>query len=82
MKVLIVALSQIVPRNTLAELDPAVVRIEVFLKRRCECFYGALLLARIANHGYNGIHIGDRVSTIPAFSMGKYGVYGEKGGPF
>jgi len=25
----------------------------------------------------NGIQIGDRVSTIPAFSMGKYGVYGE-----
>ncbi len=23
------------------------------------------------------IHIGDRVSTIPSFSMGKYGVYGE-----
>ncbi len=23
------------------------------------------------------VHIGDRVSTIPAFSMGKYGVYGE-----
>lgn len=28
--------------------------------------------------GVNGIHVGDRVSTIPAtFSMGKYGVYGE-----
>ena len=23
------------------------------------------------------IHVGDRVSTIPAFSMGTYGVYGE-----
>jgi len=27
--------------------------------------------------GAGDIHIGDRVSTIPAFSMGKYGVYGE-----
>jgi len=27
--------------------------------------------------GTNGIQLGDRVSTIPAFSMGKYGVYGE-----
>ena len=27
--------------------------------------------------GTSDIHIGDRVSTIPAFSMGKYGVYGE-----
>ncbi len=27
--------------------------------------------------GTSGIQIGDRVSTIPAFSMGKYGVYGE-----
>ncbi len=25
----------------------------------------------------NGVQIGDRVSTIPGFSMGKYGVYGE-----
>ena len=27
--------------------------------------------------GTSDVHIGDRVSTIPAFSMGKYGVYGE-----
>jgi NADPH:quinone reductase len=27
--------------------------------------------------GTSGIQVGDRVSTIPAFSMGKYGVYGE-----
>ena len=27
--------------------------------------------------GTSGIQIGDRVSTIPSFSMGKYGVYGE-----
>ena len=27
--------------------------------------------------GVNGFQIGDRVSTIPAFSMTKYGVYGE-----
>ena len=27
--------------------------------------------------GVSGIKIGDLVSTIPAFSMGKYGVYGE-----
>jgi len=27
--------------------------------------------------GVSGIEIGDRVSTIPAFSMGTYGVYGE-----
>ncbi len=25
----------------------------------------------------SGVQIGDRVSTIPGFSMGKYGVYGE-----
>lgn len=27
--------------------------------------------------GVNDIQLGDRVSTIPSFSMGKYGVYGE-----
>ena len=27
--------------------------------------------------GISGIKIGDRVSTIPAFSIGQYGVYGE-----
>ena len=27
--------------------------------------------------GVTDIKIGDRVSTIPAFSMGKYGIYGE-----
>ena len=27
--------------------------------------------------GVDGLSIGDRVSTIPAFSMGQYGVYGE-----
>jgi len=30
--------------------------------------------------GVTDIKIGDRVSTIPAFSMGKYGVYGESAG--
>ena len=27
--------------------------------------------------GVSGVEIGDRVSTIPGFNMGKYGVYGE-----
>jgi NADPH:quinone reductase-like Zn-dependent oxidoreductase len=27
--------------------------------------------------GVDGVRIGDRVSTIPSFSMGRYGVYGE-----
>ena len=27
--------------------------------------------------GVTGLKVGDRVSTIPSFSMGKYGVYGE-----
>jgi NADPH:quinone reductase-like Zn-dependent oxidoreductase len=27
--------------------------------------------------GVSGLQVGDRVSTIPSFSMGKYGVYGE-----
>jgi NADPH:quinone reductase-like Zn-dependent oxidoreductase len=27
--------------------------------------------------GVSGLKVGDRVSTIPSFSMGKYGVYGE-----
>jgi len=27
--------------------------------------------------GVTGLQVGDRVSTIPAFSVGKYGVYGE-----
>jgi NADPH:quinone reductase-like Zn-dependent oxidoreductase len=27
--------------------------------------------------GVTGLRVGDRVSTIPAFSVGKYGVYGE-----
>ena len=27
--------------------------------------------------GVSGVHKGDRVSTIPAFGMGEYGVYGE-----
>jgi NADPH:quinone reductase-like Zn-dependent oxidoreductase len=27
--------------------------------------------------GVSGLHVGDRVSTIPSFSMGTYGVYGE-----
>ncbi len=27
--------------------------------------------------GVSGVHVGDRVSTIPSFSMGRYGVYGE-----
>jgi NADPH:quinone reductase-like Zn-dependent oxidoreductase len=27
--------------------------------------------------GVSGLHVGERVSTIPSFSMGTYGVYGE-----
>ena len=27
--------------------------------------------------GVEGLTIGERVSTIPSFSMGRYGVYGE-----
>jgi len=27
--------------------------------------------------GVNSVHVGDRVSTIPSFSMGRYGVYGD-----
>ncbi len=27
--------------------------------------------------GAHGVHIGDRISTVPSFAIGKYGVYGE-----
>ncbi len=39
--------------------------------------YEAAGIVDAAGPGTKDIHIGDRVSTIPAFSMGKYGVYGE-----
>ena len=39
--------------------------------------YEAAGIVDAAGPGTNDIQIGDRVSTIPAFSMGKYGVYGE-----
>jgi NADPH:quinone reductase-like Zn-dependent oxidoreductase len=39
--------------------------------------YEAAGIVDAVGPGTSGIHIGDRVSTIPAFSMGKYGVYGE-----
>jgi len=39
--------------------------------------YEAAGIVDAVGPGTSGIHIGDRVSTIPAFSMGEYGVYGE-----
>ena len=39
--------------------------------------YEAAGIVDAVGPGTSGIHIGDRVSTIPAFSMSKYGVYGE-----
>jgi NADPH:quinone reductase-like Zn-dependent oxidoreductase len=39
--------------------------------------YEAAGIVDAVGPGTSGIHIGERVSTIPAFSMGKYGVYGE-----
>ncbi len=39
--------------------------------------YEAAGIVDAVGPGTSGIHIGDRVSTIPAFSMGKYGIYGE-----
>jgi len=39
--------------------------------------YEAAGIVDAVGPGISDIHIGDRVSTIPAFSMGKYGVYGE-----
>ncbi len=39
--------------------------------------YEAAGIVDAIGSGSGDIQIGDRVSTIPAFSMGKYGVYGE-----
>jgi NADPH:quinone reductase-like Zn-dependent oxidoreductase len=39
--------------------------------------YEAAGIVDAVGPGNGGTHIGDRVSTIPAFSMGEYGVYGE-----
>ena len=38
--------------------------------------YEAAGIVDAVGPGISGIHIGDRVSTIPSFSMGQYGVYG------
>jgi len=39
--------------------------------------YEAVGIVDAVGSGVNAFQIGDRVSTIPSFSMGKYGVYGE-----
>ena len=39
--------------------------------------YEAAGIVEAVGPGTSDIQIGDRVSTIPAFSMGRYGVYGE-----
>jgi len=39
--------------------------------------YEAAGIVDAVGPGNGDIHVGDRVSTIPAFSMGEYGVYGE-----
>ena len=39
--------------------------------------YEAAGIVDAVGPGTRGIQIGDRVSTIPSFSIGKYGVYGE-----
>ncbi|MCZ6450442.1 MAG: zinc-dependent alcohol dehydrogenase family protein [Deltaproteobacteria bacterium] len=39
--------------------------------------YEAAGIVNAVGPGTSGIQIGDRVSTVPGFSMGKYGVYGE-----
>ena len=39
--------------------------------------YEAAGIVDAVGPGTKGIQIGDRVSTIPSFSIGKYGVYGE-----
>ncbi len=39
--------------------------------------YEAAGLVDAVGPGASDVHVGDRVSTIPAFSMGKHGVYGE-----
>lgn len=39
--------------------------------------YEAAGIVDAVGSGVSDVKVGDRVSTIPAFSMGKYGVYGE-----
>ncbi|MCG8050471.1 MAG: zinc-dependent alcohol dehydrogenase family protein [Candidatus Thiodiazotropha endolucinida] len=43
----------------------------------CRLGYEASGVVDAIGEGVSGFSIGDRVSTIPAFSQGKYGVYGE-----
>jgi NADPH:quinone reductase-like Zn-dependent oxidoreductase len=40
--------------------------------------YEAAGIVDAVGPGVSGVRIGERVSTIPAFSMGRYGVYGER----
>ena len=39
--------------------------------------YEAVGIVDAVGPGTDRFHVGDRVSTIPSFSMGQYGVYGE-----
>ncbi|MGA2403506.1 MAG: alcohol dehydrogenase catalytic domain-containing protein, partial [Syntrophobacteraceae bacterium] len=39
--------------------------------------YEAAGIVDAVGPGASGIQVGDRVSTIPSFNMGTYGVYGE-----
>ncbi len=39
--------------------------------------YEAAGIVDVVGPGASDVHVGDRVSTIPAFSMGEHGVYGE-----
>jgi NADPH:quinone reductase-like Zn-dependent oxidoreductase len=43
----------------------------------CRLGYEASGIVEAIGEGVSGFAIGDRVSTIPAFSQGRYGVYGE-----
>lgn len=43
----------------------------------CRLGYEASGIVDAIGEGVSGFSIGDRVSTIPSFSQGKYGVYGE-----
>ncbi|WP_126457058.1 zinc-dependent alcohol dehydrogenase family protein [Sulfuriflexus mobilis] len=43
----------------------------------CRLGYEASGIIEEVGPDNNGLQVGDRVSTVPAFSMGQYGVYGE-----